>query len=60
MSVIAALLPVLLQLLQETPTLVGEVETAWNALTSATPPTPDQQRQIDEALDEAHAKLQGA
>jgi hypothetical protein len=59
-AIIAAVLPLLLQLLQETPELVEDVKTAWGLLTSSTPATTDQQAQIDAALDAAHTALQAS
>lgn len=58
--ILTAVLPVLLQLLEETPALIGDVKQAWTLLSSQTLPTADQQSQIDAALDAAHAKLQAS
>lgn len=65
--VLTAVLPALLQLLEEAPTLiadgeavVAEVRQAWALLSSQAAPTADQQAQIDAALDKAHAALQAA
>lgn len=59
-AVITAILPVLLQLLEETPTLIADVKQAWTLLTANNPPTPDQQAQIDAALEDAHKALQAS
>lgn len=59
-AILTAMLPVLLQLLEETPALVADVKQAWDLLSTQTPPTPEQQSQIDAALDAAHAKLQAS
>lgn len=59
-AILTAVLPVLLQLVEETPALVAEVQQAWQLLTSSTAATADQQASIDAALDAAHQKLQGA
>lgn len=56
--VITAVLPVLIDLLKNAPAEIEGVKTAWNLLTSHTPATPDQQAQIDAALDEANDALQ--
>lgn len=57
-AIITAILPVLLGLLKDAPTLVADVEQAWELLTSGTPATPDEQAAIDAALEEAHNALQ--
>lgn len=59
-AIIAALLPVLLNLLAQTPALVLDVENAWKLLTSSTPATPDQQAQIDAALEVANDAVQAS
>ena len=56
--VITAVLPVLLELLQNAPQEIESVKTAWSLLTGNTPATPDQQAQIDAALDAANEALQ--
>jgi len=59
-----AILPVVAQLvelgLELTPTIIGAVNTVMALSGSGNPPTPEQQAQIDAALDEAHAALQAA
>jgi hypothetical protein len=59
-ALLAALLPVLLNALLETPQIVAEVESIWTTATSSTAPTAEQQAAIDAALDAAHAKLQAS
>ncbi len=59
-AILTAVLPALLQLLQEAPALVREVEQAWALLTSSTAATADQQKAIDDALAAAHTELQGS
>lgn len=59
-AIIAAVLPLFVQLLQAIPSLVGDVEAAWALLTSTTPPTPAQMQQYADALDAAHKALQAS
>ncbi len=59
-AIITAVLPVLLNLLAQTPALVEDVKRAWTLLTSQAAPTADQQAQIDAALEAAHRALQAS
>ena len=59
-AIIAAVLPLLVQLLQQLPSLVGDVEQAWTLLTATTPPTAAQMQQYADAVDAAHKALQGS
>jgi hypothetical protein len=58
MGLIVELLPILVGLLEQAPQVVDSVEQIWNLATSKEAPTPDQQAQIDAALEEAHKALQ--
>lgn len=40
--------------------VISNLELAWQSVTSGTPITPDQQAQIDQALDDANNALQAA
>ena len=67
MPAISVILPLLLQLLQMAPqliqtgrTVVSTVESIWAELTSNNAPTPDEQRQYDDALAAAHASFQAS
>lgn len=57
-TVVIAILPVVLQLLEQTPALIGEVQQLTALLKSNNALTADQQAQIDAALDAAHQALQ--
>lgn len=58
------LTPVVLQLIQMgitlVPQLINAAVTEINLIKSGLPPTPAQQKEIDDALDAAHAALQAA
>jgi hypothetical protein len=60
MAVLAALLPVILQLLQDAPQEIEAIKGLWSYATSKTPPTPEQQAAVDAALDQAHKDLQAS
>lgn len=55
---IAELLPLLIQILSAAPAVVNEVKQIWDMANSSTPTTPDQEAEIQAALDAAHAALQ--
>lgn len=55
---IAAMIPVLLEILQAAPEVVSSVEKLWEMVKTNETPTADQQAQIDAALDAAHKELQ--
>jgi hypothetical protein len=57
-AIIAAVLPVLIKLLEKDPQLAGYVKEAWGALTARDQPTAEQQAQMDAALEAAHKALQ--
>lgn len=57
-AIIAAVLPLFVQLLSAIPSLVADVEQAWGLLTATTPPTAEQMAQYAAALDAAHKALQ--
>lgn len=57
---IAEMLPILLAILANAPQVISEVRSAWALLTSKEEATPDQQKAIDDALDEAHKALQAS
>lgn len=47
-------------LITDVENIVADLKLAWASATSGTPITTDQQKQIDDALDNAHAALQAA
>ena len=55
---IAGMIPVLLEILQAAPGIVSSVEKLWEMVKANEAPTPEQQAQIDAALDAAHKELQ--
>jgi len=59
-AVVAVVLPVALQLLEDTPALIGEVQQFADLLKSNNALTAEQQAQIDAALQAAHAALQAS
>lgn len=59
-ATIIALLQAALPLLADVPQFVEGAKTAIALFNSGTDPTPEQQAQIDAALDAAHAALQAA
>lgn len=58
MAVLVALLPLILQLLQDAPAEIETIEGLWKFATSKTEPTPEQQAQVDAALEAAHQAVQ--
>lgn len=57
---LAEMLPILVSILAAAPQVIEEVRSAWALLTSKEAATPDQQQQIDDALDAAHKALQAS
>lgn len=57
-SILAIILPALIEGVKEAPHLIDSAKTAWGLLTSHTPATPDQQAQFDAAMEEAYAEFQ--
>ena len=60
MAVLAALLPVILQLLQDAPAEIETIKGLWTYATSKTPATAEQQAAVDAALEQAHKDLQAS
>lgn len=59
-AIIAALLPVLIDVVKETPALIDSAQKAWSLLTSDEPATDEQQAEFEAAMNEAHAALQAS
>lgn len=57
-AILPALIPFIIQLLQDVPGEVAAIEDLWKFATSKAPATPEQKAQIDAALEEAHATFQ--
>ncbi len=57
---IAALLPLLVSILSEAPSVVSSVESIWGLATATTAPTADEQATYDAALEAAHKALQAS
>ena len=59
-AIITAILPVLLQLLSDTPAIVDEVKSLWAFLTANTPATPEQEAAINAAYEQAYKDVESS
>lgn len=57
---IAALLPLLIQILAAMPQTIESVREIWDLFTRETAPTPEERAAFDAALEEAHKALQAS
>jgi hypothetical protein len=57
---IALLLPELITILSEAPSVITNVQKIWDLATATTAPTADEQVAYDAALDAAHTALQAS
>ena len=60
MGSIAALLPLLISILEAAPVVMDDVKKVWHLATTHTAPTADEQKAFDDALDAAHEALQAS
>lgn len=57
---LATLIPLLVSILGQAPAVIDSVKSIWALATSTTPATPDEQAQIDAALEDAYKALEAS